>query len=121
MLEASKIMAFIATADAARALSFYEGILGLTLVADEEYALVFDAGGTELRLQKVAEVTPAKYTWLGWHVDDITDTVDALTGKGVTFERYPGMGQDDLGIWSVGGAKVAWFKDPDGNLLSLAQ
>ena len=119
MLGSSKVMAFVATADAARARAFYEGALGLTLVEDEPYALVFDANGTPLRIAKVDAVAAAPYTVLGWVVDDIEATMRGLAAKGVEFQRYPGMEQDELGLWSAGGARVAWFKDPDGNTLSV--
>lgn len=121
MLGTSKLMAFVATADAEGARAFYEGTLGLRLIADEPYALVFDAHGTMLRLQKVQSVTPAPYTVLGWKVADIAAAVRELVGSGVRFERYEGMAQDELGVWSSGRAKVAWFKDHDGNTLSLTQ
>ena len=117
------IMAFNATADAERAKAFYSGKLGLRLVSDEPYALVFDAGGTMLRVQKVNEVRQAQYTTLGWHVPDMAAAADGLEKAGVPFERYGLPGQDERGIWTPPGsdAKVAWFKDPDGNILSLTQ
>jgi len=124
MLGSAAIMAFVATTDAERARRFYGEMLGLTMKADEEYALVFDANGTMLRVQKVRSVPPAQYTILGWRVDDIRATVSGLVGKGVAFERLgiPGFAQDDLGIWTApDGTQVAWFKDPDGNILSLTQ
>jgi catechol 2,3-dioxygenase-like lactoylglutathione lyase family enzyme len=121
MLGESELMAFCATADAERARAFYEGTLGLRLVADEPYALVFDAHGTMLRLQKVQAVTFAPGTALGWKVADIAEAVRELARRGVHFERYEGMEQDELGVWAVGGAKVAWFKDPDGHTLSLTE
>ena len=121
-LRHSAIAAFVATANAAAARDFYENKLGLTFISDEEYALVFDANGVTLRIQKVAEVGPKQYTTLGWHVDDIAAAVRSLTSKGVVFERYDFMQPDELGIVTFpGGARVAWFKDPDGNLLSLDQ
>jgi len=121
MLGSFKVQAFLATKDAARALPFYRDVLGLTFVADEQPALVFDAGGTQLRVQKVKEHTPYSYTSLGWIVPDITAAVRGLRDRGVTFEIYGFFPQDELGIWTTPGARVAWFKDPDGNLLSLAQ
>jgi catechol 2,3-dioxygenase-like lactoylglutathione lyase family enzyme len=122
MLESSKIAAFVATADSAKAKEFYGDTLGLTFVSDDPYALVFDANGTTLRIQKVGEVSPKPYTTLGWHVSDIEKFVRELTEKGVAFEHYEGFGQDENGIMTFpNGAKVAWFKDPDGNLLSLDQ
>jgi catechol 2,3-dioxygenase-like lactoylglutathione lyase family enzyme len=122
MLSAHPIMAFVATADAGRARAFYEGKLGLTLVSDDPYALVFDAAGTMLRVQKVEKVAPIGYTVLGWRVTDIATVVSDLARKGVALERYGFPGQDDRGVWSSpSGAKVAWFKDPDGNTLSLTE
>ncbi|HXQ20605.1 MAG TPA: VOC family protein [Candidatus Acidoferrales bacterium] len=122
MLGTCDVVAFVSTADAARAKDFYANVLGLRLVADEPFALVFDANGTMLRIAKVPELAPAPYTVLGWVVPDIRDRVTALQRRGVRFERYPGLSQDDLGVCTFpGGAQVAWFKDPDGNALSLTQ
>ena len=122
MLGNCRIAAFVATSDAEKAKAFYGETLGLTLVSDEEYAVVFDANGTTLRVQKVGEVAPAPYTALGWHVSDIEAKVRELTGSGVEFMRFEGFGMDELGIVTFpNGAKVAWFKDPDGNILSLDQ
>ena len=120
MLADFDIGAFVATADPARAREFYENVLGLEFVSDEPYALVFNANGTTLRVQKVAEVSVAPYTTLGWHVSDIESVIKSLTDRGVEFLRFDGFGQNELGIVTFpGGAKVAWFKDPDGNTLSL--
>ena len=121
MLGSSDIVAFAATADAPKARAFYEDTLGLRLVSDDPYALVFDANGTMLRIAKVQTVAVAPYTVVGWIVGDIATTARDLAGQGVRFERFDGMPQDDLGIWSSGAAKVAWFKDPDGNTLSLTE
>jgi catechol 2,3-dioxygenase-like lactoylglutathione lyase family enzyme len=123
LLDNSPIMAFSATTDAARAKAFYQVQLGLRLVSDDGFALVFDAAGTMLRVQKVKEVRQAQYTALGWQVLDIVTKVDELKKAGVQFEHYCMLGQDDNGIWTPPGssAKVAWFKDPDGNILSLTQ
>jgi catechol 2,3-dioxygenase-like lactoylglutathione lyase family enzyme len=116
------MIAFVATADAEAARLFYEHTLGLRLVADEPVALVFDANGTPLRISKVEHVTVAPYTVLGWRVDDVAGIVRDLGDRGVAFERYPGFQQDEFGIWNApGGARIAWFKDPDGNLLSVVQ
>ena len=117
------IIGFVATADADRAKKFYRDTLGLRLVSEEmPFALVFDAHGTMLRVTVVKSVTPAGYTVLGWQVPNIVAAVKALSESGVQFERYQGMPQDELGIWSSpGGAMVAWFKDADGNTLSLSQ
>lgn len=122
MLKTAKLVGFVATAKAAAAKKFYRDTLGLRLVEDSPFAIVFDANGTMLRVQKVERVSPAGYTALGWDVVDISAEVKRLSQKGVRFERYEGMSQDDAGIWtSPSGARVAWFKDPDGNLLSLTQ
>jgi catechol 2,3-dioxygenase-like lactoylglutathione lyase family enzyme len=121
-LSSANLVAFVATAVPARAREFYEHVLGLRLVADDPFALVFDANGTTLRIAKVQELTPVPRTVLGWAVRDIAGEVTGLARQGVTFERFEGVTQDELGIWSApGGARVAWFKDPDGNLLSLTQ
>jgi catechol 2,3-dioxygenase-like lactoylglutathione lyase family enzyme len=117
-----KPILFLATANAARARRFYEGVLGLRCIADEPHTLVFDAGGTMLRIQKVERVQAAPYTALGWAVADIREAVAALHAKGVRFERYDGLRQDEHGIWQTpSGARVAWFKDPDGHTLSLTE
>lgn len=122
MLGSCDIVAFIAIGDADKAKAFYVDILGLKFVSDDPYAVVFDANGTTLRAQKTERVEPRPGTVLGWHVPDIEDAIRKLNKAGIEFERYEGFGQDDLGIMTFpGGARVAWFKDPDGNLLSLDQ
>ncbi len=122
MLGGSKLMAFLATRDGARARAFYADTLGLRVVSDDDFALALDAGGTMLRVQKVEQFTPHPFTAMGWQVPDIQATVDALSRAGVIFERYPGLDQDVRGVWhSPSGARIAWFKDPDGNTLSLSQ
>jgi hypothetical protein len=91
-------------------------------LSEDPYALVYDANGVMLRVTPVAELRPHGFTILGWHVDDIRSKVEELAAAGVTFERFQGLPQDHLGIWtSPSDAKVAWFKDPDGNILSLSQ
>jgi catechol 2,3-dioxygenase-like lactoylglutathione lyase family enzyme len=122
MLSSQKLMAFVATRDPARAKEFYANVLGLRFLSDDGFALVFDANGTTIRIATVRELSPVAYTVLGWEVDDIENAVKELVAAGVTFERYGIFPQDELGIWSApGGARVAWFKDPDGNTLSLSQ
>jgi catechol 2,3-dioxygenase-like lactoylglutathione lyase family enzyme len=122
MLGAHKIVAFVPTTDAQRAREFYEQKLGLKFVSDDGFAIVFDANGIMLRVVKLKEYTPAQFTILGWEVPDAEQSVSELQGRGVQFESYPWAQQDELGIWSApGGAKVAWFKDPDGNVLSVSQ
>ena len=121
MLSSARPMAFVATADAARARAFYESTLGLKVVDDSPFALVLDSAGITIRVQKVEAVEAHPYTALGWEVADVAAEVRALTARGVAFQRYPGMTQDDLGIWtSPSGARIAWFRDPDGNVLSLS-
>jgi catechol 2,3-dioxygenase-like lactoylglutathione lyase family enzyme len=118
----SKIICFVATKQPSKAREFYETTLGLKFVSDDPFAIVFDAEGTMLRVQKVQELVPAQHTVAGWAVADIGARMRELIGKGVRFERFPGLPQDELGAWtSPAGAKVAWFKDPDGNTLSLTQ
>jgi catechol 2,3-dioxygenase-like lactoylglutathione lyase family enzyme len=122
MLKTSHLIAFVATAKPDSALRFYRDTLGLSLVEDSPFALVFDAGGTMIRLQKVPQVMVAPYTALGWNVEDIEKTIVWLTARGVTFERFPGMVQSDTCVWrSPSGAAIAWFRDPDRNILSLTQ
>lgn len=122
MLTTNNAISFVATRDPSAARSFYEGTLGLRLVADEHFALVFDVNGRMLRIAKTAELTPAAHTVLGWEVEEIEAAVKDLRGRGVVFLRFNDMPQDAHGIWtSPSGAKVAWFKDPDGNNLSLTQ
>jgi catechol 2,3-dioxygenase-like lactoylglutathione lyase family enzyme len=109
--------------DAERARTFYRDTLGLRLVSEDGFALTFDANGTMLRVSLVREVVAAPYTVLGWEVDDIAAKAKALMAAGVNLERYENfLKQDESGIWTApGGTRVAWFKDPDGNLLSLSQ
>jgi catechol 2,3-dioxygenase-like lactoylglutathione lyase family enzyme len=122
MLGSSAVMAFVATRNPARAREFYGETLGLGLVSDDPYALVFDAHGTTLRVQKVNVLYPPSHTVLGFLVSNIEGIVDGLAARGVVFERYPGMPQDERGLWATpDGSKVAWFKDPDGNTLSLTE
>ena len=122
MLKNNESVSFVATRDPAISRVFYEDTLGLTLVAKEFFADVFDMNGHMLRVTKVDELVPAQHTILGWHVSDISATARNLGANGVVFERFDGMEQDELGIWaSPSGAKVAWFKDPDGNNLSITQ
>ncbi len=119
MLTNADPIAFVATVNAEAAIAFYRDVLGLAFVSDDPFALVFDLNGTMLRIAKVESFTPAQHTVLGWQVDDIEATVRGLREKGVTFERYEQLEQDDMGIWTSPGARIAWFKDPDGNTLSL--
>jgi catechol 2,3-dioxygenase-like lactoylglutathione lyase family enzyme len=122
MLESSDLVAFVAATDLRRARTFYEQTLGLPVLEHDDFACVLDAHGTMLRVTAVPEVARGGYTVLGWHVADIAAAVRDLTARGVIFLRYEGMNQDEQGVWTApGGAKVAWFADPDGNTLSLSQ
>lgn len=124
LLNGSKLVGFVPTTNPAKARHFYESVLGLPLVADEPpFALVFDANGTMLRVTTVPDHHPQPFTVLGWQVDSIETAVERLTAAGVEFQRYPGL--NDSGpspIWtSPRGARLAWFRDPDNNVLSLTQ
>lgn len=122
MLNTSRIIAFVGTAQPERARDFYENVLGLHMLADEASALVFDAHGTQLRVSKASAITPAAYTVLGWEVPDIRAAMAVLGRKGVEFEQYQGLPQDETGVCRFpDGTQVAWFRDPDGNSLSLTQ
>ena len=122
VLASQKLKAFLANRDAAKTKAFYGDTLGFRLISQDPGALVFDANGTRLRVQIVSEVALGKYTVLGWEVTDIAATVKALKKSGVKVEVFPGVKQDDLGIWTAhDGTRVAWFKDPDGNILSVDQ
>jgi predicted enzyme related to lactoylglutathione lyase len=122
MLGDAAVIAFVATTSAEHARTFYAEALGLRLRSEDGFALVFEAHGTMLRVQKVAAVQPPPYTVLGWEVADIAHAVQALSQRGVSFERVPGLEQDELGIWTTpDGSRVAWFKDPEGHVLSLTQ
>lgn len=123
MLGNCQPMTFVPAAHPDKAKAFYSGILGLELIQEDQFMILLSAAGISLMIQKVQEFTPQPFTILGWRVNDIQAAVRELTGKGVVFERYKGMEQDQAGIWTVpgGAAKVCWFKDPDGNTLSLTQ
>jgi catechol 2,3-dioxygenase-like lactoylglutathione lyase family enzyme len=121
MLGSIDIVAFVPTKDTEEARAFYEGVLDLRFVKDDGFALVMDANGIMVRVAK-AQFTPAPFTILGWQVPEIEKMVAGLQSKGVQFERFGFFEQDALGIWTApGGDKVAWFKDPDGNILSVSQ
>jgi catechol 2,3-dioxygenase-like lactoylglutathione lyase family enzyme len=121
ILEAAKPIAIICTRDRTRAAIFYRDTLGLKMKSEDDYAVVFDVGGIDLRVSTVLDFTPHEHTVLGFRVPDVTAAVKALGEKGVTFNTYKGFDQDELGIWSLpnSGLRVAWFTDPDGNVLSV--
>jgi len=121
-MDGSSLIAFVPTTDLPRARAFYAETIGLPVTEESPFACVFDANGTMLRLTPVRKLSRTRYTVLGWNVADIAATVAALVAAGVSFVHYRGMDLDDAGIWtSPGGDRVAWFEDPDGNMLSLTQ
>ena len=122
MFSQEKSTAFIPTVTPEKARSFYKDVLGLTLLSEDNFALEFDANGTLLRVSIVQELTPQSFTILGWNVSDIHATIKSLNKKGIECNKYDFLEQDNPGVWiSPGGSKVAWFKDPDGNVLSLTE
>ena len=123
MLGNTPIIAFVPTLDFDKARAFYVDTLGLRFVDNDGFAMVLDANGTMIRVAKVQpDFKPAMFTILGWKVTEIEKVVAEMAAKGVVFERYGFFEQDPLGIWAApGGNKVAWFKDPDGNTLSVSQ
>jgi catechol 2,3-dioxygenase-like lactoylglutathione lyase family enzyme len=122
VLTDAAIVAFVATTDLERAHGFYGDVLGLRRVEASPFANVYDAGGTSLRVTRVDRVAGAAYTVLGWTVADIRAAIDQLTARGVSFARFDGVDQDDAGVWTApGGARIAWFRDSEGNMLSLTE
>ncbi len=122
MLSAGKMIGFVPTSDSMRARDFYEHKLGFHFVSDDQFALVMRAGDNMVRIAKAEKFTPAQYTVLGWEVTNIEAEVRALAARDVVFEKYPFVQDQDTGIWTTpNGDKVAWFKDPDGNVLSLSE
>ncbi len=121
MLTGSNLVAFAPTVDLAVSTPFYEDVLGLKRVAEDPFAITFDAAGTTLRLTKTIGYTPQPFTVLGWWVDDVVAKAAELAAAGITLERYPGLDHDEQGLWAPPGSrvKVGWFKDPDGNTLSV--
>jgi len=121
ILEAARPAIIICTRDRARATAFYRDTLGLTMAYEDSFAAVLNLGGVTLRVSIVADFTPHEHTILGFTVPDVAATVKALREKGITFNTYQGVSQDELGIWTGPGGtvRVAWFKDPDGNVLSV--
>jgi catechol 2,3-dioxygenase-like lactoylglutathione lyase family enzyme len=122
MLTDAPLIAFAATTDLETSHAFYGGVLGLRHVETTTFANVYDAGGISLRVTLVERVAAAPYTVLGWAVADIHAAIAHLRARGVSFQRFDGVDQDAPGVWTApGGARVAWFRDPDANLLSLTQ
>lgn len=117
-----KPILFLATSRQAESKIFYEKKMGLNFVSSDPYALVFNTGEIELRIQVVDSVVATPYTSVGWSVNDIEKSIEKMTGNGVNFESYENLDQDKNKIWhSPGGAKIVWFKDPDSNILSLTE
>jgi len=122
MLDRAELMAFVPTLDLERARSFYVGTLGLSVEEDNPHALAVRSGGQRLRVTRVEEFSPHPFTVLGWVVDDIAAAVAELRSRGVEFAVYDALDQDADAVWTApGGAKVAWFHDPDANTLSLTE
>lgn len=122
MLASATITALVGTTKPDAAKTFYEGVLGLKFITDDTFALIFEGNNARVRVSRVSAVVPAQYAVLAFTVDDIEKTVDGLAAKGVVFARYPFFVQDPKGIWTApDGTKVAWFHDPDLNLLSVVQ
>ena len=122
MLADKKLKAFVPTVNPQKAKTFYKDTLGLKLLSEDKYALEFDANGTHLRVTTVREFQPFPFTVLGWDVENISTIIKLLNDKGINCEKYEFLDQDNSGVWTApGGSKVAWFKDPDGNLLSLTE
>jgi len=121
ILEAARPAIIICTRDRARATAFYRDTLGLSLAFENHFASVFNTGGVTLRVSTVPDFTPHEHTILGFHVPDVPATVEALREKGLAFNTYQHLHHDELGIWTAPGGtvRVAWFKDPDGNVLSM--
>ena len=122
MLASATVVSLVGTTRADASKQFYESTLGLKFIKDDGYAFVFDIGGRELRVSRVPAVIPSTYAVLGFVVPDIAATVDDLAAKGVKFERFGFFQQDARGVWAApDGTQVAWFRDPDMNMLSVVQ
>lgn len=122
MIFQGRMIGFIPASDARKSRQFYEEVLGMLFVSDDNFALVMDANGTPIRIVRVGAFTPAPFTIMGWEVAGIGNVVQQMAAQGVTFKKYGFPGQDDSGVWTApDGAKVAWIEDPDGNVLSLSE
>jgi catechol 2,3-dioxygenase-like lactoylglutathione lyase family enzyme len=122
MLGSQKLVTFVPVRNADVARAFYRDTLGLTMIYEDSFALVFDVQGVMLRVTLAGEFQPQRFTILGWQVADAVEFAGKLSAGGVHLERFPGLSQDEHGLWHApGGAKIAWFKDPDGNILSISQ
>ena len=121
MLSLHRIKAFVSTTNPDKAREFYKDKLGLKLLSEDSFGMEFEAAGAHIRISVVEKLIPQPFTVLGWDTDDIISTISMMSEKGISFERYTFIEQDDSGIWtSPGGTRVAWFMDPDGNILSIS-
>jgi len=122
MLSQAPVTAFLGASDLQRARAFFEGLLGLAVESLDGFALVLRTPTARIRVTQVQTPARAPYTVLGWDVTDIESAVRGLSARGIVFNRYPGMDQDELGIWRApSGSRIAWFQDPDENVLSVAE
>ena len=122
MLSHSKLQSIIWTSRIAEAEAFYRNVLGLDLRTKSDGALVFDVGGSDLRVAPIPSTAPSEHTVMGFAVSDVDAVIVGLSSRGVVFERFPGLPHAENGtVISPDGAKVAWFRDPDGNILSVVQ
>jgi catechol 2,3-dioxygenase-like lactoylglutathione lyase family enzyme len=122
-LRSAKAVAFVNVSDRERALDFYTGMLGLTLRSSDPFGDFLELGGALLRITVIPDYDPHPHPVVGWNVADVRATAAALVERGLSFNIYEDLGQDEDGIWTApdGTAKVAWFLDPDGNVLSLSE
>ena len=122
MLASAKMVGFIPTTDYDRARAFYEGKLGFQFLSHDQFALVLSVGGHKIRITKIPNFTPLQGTILGWEVEDIEGVAKWLTERGAPPEKFPFAQDQQLGIWTApSGDRVAWLKDPDGNILGFSQ
>ena len=122
MLQSAKVVAFLQVSDRKKAREFYVEVLGLKYISEDPFALVVESNGTRVRIGEMPNLQPAQFTVLGWEVPDMEEAVSDLQSRGVELQKYGLKGQDERGVWTTpGGDKVAWFKDPSGNVLSVSQ
>lgn len=122
MRSEQNLFTFVPVTDGDRAKAFYEGVLKLTVLEETPFAVVLKVPGGTLRLAKTPEFNPQPFSLVGWVVPDLAADMAQLRESGVTFEQFPGLPQDEAGVWTVpDGTQICWFRDPDGNLLSLTQ
>lgn len=122
MLGSSTLTSLVGTAKPAAAKTFYGDVLGLKFIADDGFAAIYETKNARIRVSTTPAVVPAPYAVLAFEVEDMDKSIGSLTAKGVVFARFPFLVQDGKGVWSApDGTKVAWFHDPDLNLLSLVQ